>query len=333
MIIYKSGVIIMKLEQNSQSMLFSQTILPDIFFTEYLTESNGDHLKVYLYLLFLAKYNKEIKLNDLTKKLSLPLNVIQDSIKYWEEIGLITKKNTGYIINNIQEIELHKLYKPKISIAPKDIEKNIQSQYRAKIIESINTTFFQGIMSPGWYTDIELWFKKYSFDGDVMRALFQYCFDKSALHRNYIGVVADAWSKNNIKTYNDLESYFQKQEKLSKFKKAISKKLGINRSLTQYEEAYIEKWVIDFGYTLPIIEIALKKTTSKSNPTFDYVDKLLTDWNERKLATEEEIQTYLLSFKKKKENIKELEKKAKYNNYEQRQYNDLDSLYANTQDA
>lgn len=323
----------MKLEQNAASMLFSETTLPDIFFTEYLAQANGDYLKVYLYMLFLSKYNKEIKLNDLTKKLALPLNIIHEAIKYWEETGLITKKNTGYIINSIQEIELHKLYKPKISLSPQDIEKNAKSEYRAKIIESINTTFFQGIMSPGWYTDIELWFKKYSFDGDVMRALFQYCFDRSALHRNYIQVVADAWSKNNIKTYNDLENYFQKQEKLSKFKKSISKKLGINRTLTQYEEAYIEKWVVDFGYTLPIIEIALKKTTSKANPTFDYIDKLLTDWHERNLKTEEEIQNYLLEFKKKKENIKELEKKSKYNNYEQRKYNNLDALYANKQDA
>ncbi len=323
----------MKLEQSSTSMLFSETTIPDIFFTEYLAEAKGDYLKVYLYILFLSKYNKEIKLNDLTKKLSLPLNIIHNAINYWEETGIITKKNTGYIVNSIQEIELHKLYKPKVSLTPKDIAKSAESQYRAKIVDSINTTFFQGIMSPGWYTDIELWFKKYSFDGDVMRALFQYCFDRSALHRNYISVVAEAWSKNNIKTYNDLEMYFQKQEKFTIFKKAISKKLGINRPLTQYEEAYIEKWIIDFGYSLPIIEIALKKTTSKANPTFDYIDKLLTDWHEKGLKTQNDIEKYLLEFKQKKQNIKELEKKAKYNNYEQRKYNNLDSLYANKQDA
>ena len=34
---------------------------------------------------FLAKYNKDIRLNDLSKKLELPLKTIQDSIKYLEE--------------------------------------------------------------------------------------------------------------------------------------------------------------------------------------------------------------------------------------------------------
>ena len=53
-------------------------------------------------------------------------------------------------------------------------------------------------------------------------------------------------------------------------KKSISKKLGLNRTLTQYEDAYIEKWTVDFGYSLDIIELALKRTTSKSSFSFDY---------------------------------------------------------------
>ena len=69
--------------------------------------------------------------------------------------------------------------------------------------------------------------------------------------------------------FDDMKAYYQKQEKLVKIKKTIAKKLG-KPTLTQYEEAYIEKWVIDFGYDLNIIEIALKRTTFKSNPTFEY---------------------------------------------------------------
>lgn len=320
----------MKLEQNDISMLFSTTELSDIFFTEYLSQANGDFIKVYLYILFLSKYNKDIKLNDLSKKLSLPLTTIQNALKYWEDNSVVTKKNTGYIINNLQEIELHKLYKPRLTSSAKDIEKTAKNQSRAKAIENINNCFFQGIMSPSWYNDIDLWFKKYSFDEQVMIALFRYCFERSALHRNYIQTVAEAWHKNNIQTWTDLDSYYQKQENLNKIKKSISKKLGLNRLLTQYEEAYIEKWVIDFGFSLDIIELALKKTTSKANPSFDYLDKIISDWNDRNLKTVNNVQTFLLELKNKNKNIKALEKKS-YNNYEQRNYDNLDSLYANTQ--
>lgn len=319
----------MKLEQSDLSLLFSSTNLPDIFFTEYLSQISGDALKVYLYITFLAKYSKDIRLNDLSKKLELPLKTIQDSIKYLEEQSLITKKNTGYIINNIQEIELHKLYTPKVTSSPEELEKIAQNKQRAKAIDSINNQFFQGIMSPSWYSDIDLWFKKYSFDEEVMIALFQYCFNRSALHRNYIQAVAEAWFKNNIKTYNDLDKYYEKQEKLNTLQKTISKKLGITRHLSQYEEGYIEKWNIDYGYNLDIIEIALKKTTSKSNPNFDYLDKLLTDWHDRNLKTSNDIQSFLTQLKEKNKNIKTLEKNNGYSNYDQRNYSDLNNFYAN----
>ena len=319
----------MKLEQSDLSLLFSSTNLPDIFFTEYLSQISGDALKVYLYMTFLAKYNKDIRLNDLSKKLELPLKTIQDSIKYLEEQTLITRKNTGYILNNIQEIELHKLYNPKVTSSPEELEKISQNKHRAKAIDSINNQFFQGIMSPSWYSDIDLWFKKYLFDEEVMIALFQYCFNRSALHRNYIQTVAEAWFKNDIKTYNDLDKYYQKQEKLNTLQKTISKKLGLTRHLSQYEEGYIEKWNIDYGYNLDVIELALKKTTSKANPNFDYLDKLLTDWHDRNFKTTNDVQNFLLQMKEKNKNIKTLEKNTGYSNYDQRNYNDLNNFYAN----
>ena len=267
----------MKLENSDLSSLFSNTLIPDIFFSEYLSEASGDFIKVYLYMLFLSKYDKDIKINDLSKKLVLPVKSIQDAVKYWEEKCLITKKNTGYIVNSIQEIELHKLYKPKTALSAEQLQKSAENQKRAKAIDFINNKYFSGLMPTTWYPEIELWFKKYGFDEEVMIALFGYCFDMSALHKNYVQAVAEAWNKNNIKNFNDLDLYYEKQEKLKIIAKTISKKLGLSRSLTQYEYAYIEKWVIDYGYSLDIIEIALKKTTSKANPNFDYLDKLLSD--------------------------------------------------------
>ena len=319
----------MKLESADLSSLFSNTLLPDIFFSEYLSEASGDFIKVYLYMVFLSKYDKDIKVNDLSKKLVLPLKTIQDAVKYWEDKCLITKKNTGYIINSIQEIELHKLYKPKTALSADQLKKSAENQKRAKAIDFINNKYFSGLMPTTWYPEIELWFKKYNFDEEVMIALFGYCFDKSALHKNYVQTVAEAWNKNNIRSFNDLDTYYEKQEKINVIAKTISKKLGISRNLTQYEYGYIAKWIIDFGFSMDIIEIALKRTTSKANPTFDYLDKLLTDWHDRGFKTSNEVQEFLSEMKEKNKNVKQLEKQTGYNKYEQRTYDNLESLYAN----
>ncbi len=107
----------MNLDNKDKSMIFSNTNIPDIFFTEYMPEANGDYIKTYLCLVFLAKYNKDIKLNDLSKKLNIPLPSIQAALNFWEEKKVITKKVNGYILNDLQEIELHKLYSPNITLS------------------------------------------------------------------------------------------------------------------------------------------------------------------------------------------------------------------------
>ncbi|MEI3356974.1 MAG: DnaD domain protein [Clostridia bacterium] len=319
----------MKLEQNEKPLLFSETMIPDIFFSEHLSELPGDYLKIYMYILFLSKYGKDIKLNDLSKKLNIPLKSINDGLKFLEEHGLVTKKTTGYIIVDLQEATLHNLYKPNLTISKEKIEQTAKNKSKAKVIEHINNMYFQGIMGPSWYNDIDLWFKKYNFDEQVMIALFDYCYKRSALHRNYIQTVAEAWASNKVKTYNDLDNYYSQQEGLNKMKKSIAKKLGKYNGLTQYEEAYIENWVSNFGYDMNIIEIALKRTTFKQNPTFEYINSIITDWHDRNLRTSSEINAFLEQRKKQDKNAKELKNKVNKANYEQRQYSNLDFLYAN----
>ncbi len=319
----------MKLKHADQSFLFSTTTIPDVFFAEYLSMANGDYVKVYLYILYLSKYNKEIKINDLSKKLNISFKVIEEALKFWENENVLTKTPTGFILNDLQELELHSLYSPKLTSSPEDIKKTEKNKTRAMAIENINNLCFQGMMRPTWYNDIDLWFKKYNFDEDVMIALFNYCFQRNGTSRNYIQTVAEAWYKNNIKTFSDLDNYFLKQENFTKIKKSISKKLGINRNLTEYESNYIEKWTVDYGYSLDIIELALKKTTSKTNPNFDYLNKIISDWYDRNLKTVNDVEKFLSEFKSKNKSIKNIEKKQGYNNYEQRNYDNMDSLYAN----
>ena len=81
-----------------------------------------------------------------------------------------------------------------------------------------------------------------------------------------------------------------------------------------------------------IIEIALKRTTFKQNPTFEYINNIISDWNERNLKTPDQIEAFLEQRKKQNKDLKEMKSnvsKANKANYEQRQYNNLDFLYAN----
>lgn len=319
----------MKLEQNDKSMLFQETIIPDIFFAEHLNKFTGDYLKIYLYFIFLSKYKSEININDLSKKLSLSINTIKEGIKYLEQEGYILRKQNGYIVIDLQEKTLNELYNLKLANEAEKVEQNTKNKERLQLIEYLNNKYFQGVMGPTWYTDIDTWFEKYEFDEQVMISLFDYCFNKSALHKNYIQAVAEAWGINKIKNLDDLDNYYMAQEKLMKIKKEIAKKLGKRSGLTQYEEAYIETWVNEYKYDLPIIEIALKRTTSKSNASFEYINSIIKDWNERNLRTTFQVNEFLEQRKKQAKTTKEIQSQVKKDSFEQRAYSNLSFLYAN----
>ena len=319
----------MKLTQSDLPLLFSETIIPDIFFAEYLSQMPATSVKVYLYIIFLSKYEKDAKLNDLSKNLALPLKDINDAFAYLEENGFIIRKENGFIISNLQEQTLNKLYKPNLTMSPEKVADIAQNKARAKIIEHINNTYFSGIMGPSWYNNIDIWLTKYNFDDQVLISLFDYCFRRSALNMKYVQTVAEAWGSNKIQTWEDLDSYYQKQDALVKIKKTIAKKLG-KQTLTQYEEAYIEKWLLDYGYNLDIIEIALKRSVYKSNPTFEYFNNIITNWHERGLKTPEEVYAFIEQREKQRKDTKQLEKQVNKASYEQRQYSNLSFLYANS---
>ena len=319
----------MKLTQSDLPLLFSETIIPDIFFAEYLSQMPATSVKVYLYIIFLSKYEKDAKLNDLSKNLALPLKDINDAFTYLEENGFIIRKENGFIISNLQEQTLNKLYKPNLTMSPEKVADIAQNKARAKIIEHINNTYFSGIMGPSWYNNIDIWLTKYNFDDQVLISLFDYCFRRSALNMKYVQTVAEAWGSNKIQTWEDLDSYYQKQDALVKIKKTIAKKLG-KQTLTQYEEAYIEKWLLDYGYNLNIIEIALKRSVYKSNPTFEYFNNIITNWHERGLKTPEEVYAFIEQREKQRKGTKQLEKQVNKASYEQRQYTNLSFLYANS---
>ena len=319
----------MKLEQNDKSIMFSVTEIPDIFLSEYIGAMPGDYLKIYLYINFLSKYNGEININDLSKKLAISINAINEGMKYLEKEGFILRKPTGFLITDLQEKTLNDLYTLKIKTSQEKVIQKKKNKKRIKLMEYLNNKYFQGIMGPVWYTDIDTWMDKYGFDEQVIINLFDYCYSKSALHKNYVQVVAESWGLNKVKTLDDLEKYYIEQEKLMKMKKEIAKKLGRRSGLTQYEEAYIETWVNEYKYDMSIIEIALKKTTSRANASFEYINNIIKDWNDRNLRTPAQVSQFLEQRKQQNKTTKEIKKQVKKESFEQREYSNLSFLYAN----
>jgi len=307
--------------------------VPDIFISEYLPSMPCEHIKVYLYCLFLSKYNKHASVEDLSKKLSLDYDSVSNAISSLESLGIVGRKDKNISILDLKEKEITKIYRLKTTSTPEEaLHSSDRNDKRRETISAINKNFFQGLMSPSWYTNLDAWFDKYKFEEDVMYTLFQHCYDYKGLSPNYIIKVADSWHSKNIINSFDLDKYFIQYQKIRDVKLKITKKLKLNRFLTEYEEDYIDNWVEVYGYDFEIIDLALKKTTSKTNPNFNYINAILKDWFENNLKTKEEIVKYEAT--KKRNYNKKPQKEASISqkdNFEQRKYEDeyYDKFFSN----
>lgn len=318
-------------------MELSDTLIPDLFILNHMVSLEAIDIKVYLYIVFLSKSQTEIDNSTLAKKLCITENELSFSIDRLQTEELLVKTSHGYNIVDLKEVEVNKSYIPKMEPKINRVQTELERK-RIAAAEAINESFFQGIMSLGWYTDIGTLFKNYSFSEEVMIALFHYCQERKALNKKYVYAVAENWYNGGVKTFEQLEAFLESYDVIQKIKQKIVKALRLNRNITKYEEQYINSWVKDLGYDFSMIEEALKRTVSVANPTISYINGILNNWSKQGFKTVEDLKSAELEMENKKseknitQNTNTCAKEnvnAKFKNYEQRNYNDLESFYDN----
>lgn len=310
-------------------MELGDTQVPDLFVLNYMSVLEALDIKLYLYLLFCEKNSIETEVSYLSKTMCVIEQEIKLSLERLQSEGLILKTTTGYNIVDIKEQEINKTYIPKMEPKVNRVQSELEKK-RIAAAEAINESFFQGIMSLGWYTDISTLFKNYSFSGEVMIALFQYCQERKALNKKYVYAVAENWYNGGVKTFEQLEEFLEDYDEIQKIKQKIIKSLRLNRALTKYEEQYVNTWIKDYGYTFEIIEEALKRTVAVASPSISYINGIINNWYKKGYKTVEDINSEQAKPKTVAPTLEiKSSTKTKYQNYEQRKYEDLESFYDN----
>ena len=308
---------------HKSKMQLGDTQVPDLFILNYMNNLEFVDIKLYLYFLYIQKNSIDFDISELSKSICVTEQEIKLSIERLQTEGLILKNANGFYVNDLKEAEINKTYipkmEPKINRAQSEVEKK-----RIAAAEAINESFFQGIMSLGWYTDISTMFKNYSFSGEVMIALFQYCQERKALNKKYVYAVAENWYNGGVKTFEQLEEFVEDYEENQKIRQKIVKSLRLNRNLTKYEEQYVNSWIKDYNYSFDIIEEALKRTVSVSAPSISYINGIIKNWHKKGYKNIDDVRGEVAVKPK-----STAQPKSKYQNYDQRTYDDLESFYDN----
>ncbi len=132
--------------------------------------------------------------------------------------------------------------------------------------------------------DIQDWIATYEYDVDMVIAVCKEGMNQGVTRMTYLNQVALQWHEEGIRTPEEAEAYAQRHRKASGKHKVIVQYLGLKRQLTGAEQALLDKWTTDWGFSNEVIMRACDLATGAKNP-LQYVNRVLESWRDQGVKT------------------------------------------------
>lgn len=270
------------------------TKVENIFINEYMPAAPGSYTKVYLFGLMYAEYGMDIDDKIFATALNISEKKVAEAWDYWEKAGAVKREfftRDGKAGVNISYVRLTELMYGK-SVESADDTENSEEQSAGvlgnevikKMLEGIESALGRSLSSAelkriiGWSMD----------DGippELVTFAFEYCISKGKTSVKYIETVVKNWYRDGLRTVDEVNEYLQEvDEKFYRYRR-VMKALGFTRQPSEAEKKIMDNWFDNMGFSMDKVLEACSKTTGISSPNFNYVNKVLENWENRAAET------------------------------------------------
>ena len=270
------------------------TMVADAFIDEYMAGANGEYVKVYLYIL--RHQNKEdLSLEQIADALNHTEADVKRAINYWQKAGVLenVQDNT---LEGISAEQNRTSWSIDIEVPPAALKETAASQapvsapaYSAEQVSRLNKDeefsqllyiaqkFLNKAFTP---RDCQVFAYLYDTLGmniGLLEYLAEYCAQNGHTSVRYLETVALSWHEKGIRTALEAQEY---STSYTKDAFAVMKAFGLNsRKPAVPEQKLMDKWFRDYGFSREVVLEACSRTiTAIHNPSFQYADKILSDW-------------------------------------------------------
>jgi len=137
------------------------------------------------------------------------------------------------------------------------------------------------------------WIDDYNFPPELVIMLVNDCIDRNKKELGYMKKVASEWQLAGINTIEKAENQqLRHKEKWQKYSKIMSF-FRLNRQPSVQEEKYLEKWFYEYNMDESIIIKACEQTIKTLKPSFEYVDRILQEWQSAGVKTITDLDNYI----------------------------------------
>lgn len=257
---------------------FDFTPIDNVFIDNYMTDTRGDFIKVYLFILRLGYSNISMGIEEISNSLNLLQTDVQRALEFWESKGLMKITPTG-VIEMVsprikEELKNEVFFDNPVKEMFNGIEKLVGRPLSSKEL-SVYMSFIED----------------FNFSPELINILIEYCSSKKKTDIRYIEKVAMTWNDAGIKTLNDAQNHITKfEDKWTKYRAIINYMGFKDNEISKPQEDMLEKWLFKFNMTSEVIQEACKISVMRINEcNFKYIDTILCDWQDKGIRVLEDV--------------------------------------------
>lgn len=261
----------------------------------YIKLASGDNLKV---LLFFLRHGGTMFTNeDVAQCTGISPSLVGDSIKYWEQRGLIAmegveltpkeqpESNIIFKKNEPVKQEVSSLKKVDITRNPEfkpiEIASTVRGSEAVKFLFSRCEQLYGRPLKHAEQNALMIIVEEAGMPVEVAIMLVEYCF---AINKNtpaYLKATASDWVERDIITIEKAEEQIRRLKSFNAAEYELKKLFEMNVAFSKNQRELVSKWINDYAFSTDMIYEAYQRTLDGAGKlSFQYMDKILQSWRD-----------------------------------------------------
>lgn len=293
----------------SSSGPMSFTSVPNIFIDKYMTNANGEYIKIYLYLLrLMEKEETSFSIQYMADIFEYTEKDVLRALYYWDKQKLIRlefdsgENVTGVCLSNPYETGEKELSEEAFiplqttPMTKADDTGDVKDSYTLEQVEQfqdneavqeilfITENYLGRTLNTSDIRTILYWYDGLKFNPDLIEYLIETCISNGHTSLRYMEKIALSWAEKGITTVVQARAEHTIH---SQSVYGVMNAFGISgRNLIASEIGFVEKWTKEYAFSMDMVKEACRRTiTATGKASFEYADTILTNWHKNHVHT------------------------------------------------
>ncbi len=286
------------------------TSVPNIFIDEYMTQANGEYVKIYLYLLrSINETDRRFSLSKIADHFDCTERDILRALKYWEKLHLFRLEyDDNHHLSGICFLMDAWCTDPQPSdkqptdsanrfiraasgtgsSCTRDTLKQFCEKEDIRELVFITEQYLGRTLNQTDLSTIFFWYDELGLSAELIEFLIENSVAKGHKSLHYMQKIAEDYAAREIHTAEEAR---QLADQSSAVYYAVMKAFGIRgRNLIPSETNYLNTWSGKMGFSTDLIAEACSRTIETIHePSFGYANSILDKWHKQGIHSMDEV--------------------------------------------